>query len=158
MPLSRLVGKRACSATCMLTALKACASTPGRSRLCSAGRRASNRGLSLRCRFPNNIVGRVNVGGGLPPIAADQLTIIWLTHCYRGQAPSHRRYVVPVRMALTPTRPRTHIHPHRQHQNAAFHNHLPVAVHVQHRHAVIQAGNHQRPQQCAIYRAGAAAH
>jgi len=75
------------------------------------------------------------VGGGLPPIAADQLTIIWLTHCYRGQAPSHRRYVVPVRMALTPTRPRTHIHPH---PNAAFHN-LPVTVHIQHRHAVIQA-------------------
>ena len=70
---------------------------------------------------------------------SDQLTIIWLTHCYRGQAPSHRRYVVPVRMALTPTRPRTHIHPHGQHQNAALHNHLPVTVHIQHRHAVIQA-------------------
>ena len=79
------------------------------------------------------------MGGSLPPIAADQLTIIWLTHCYRGQAPSHRRYVVPVRMALTPTRPRTHIHPHGQHQNAALHNHLPVTVHIQHRHAVIQA-------------------
>jgi len=38
-------------------------------------------------------------------------------------------------MALTPTRPRTHIHPH---PNAAFHN-LPVTVHIQHRHAVIQA-------------------
>ena len=29
------------------------------------------------------------MGGGLPPIAVDQLQILSLTHCYRGQAPSH---------------------------------------------------------------------
>src|SRR5450830_1859295 len=29
------------------------------------------------------------VGGGLPPIAVDQSCMYWLTHCYRGQAPSH---------------------------------------------------------------------
>ncbi|TFY90979.1 hypothetical protein DYL61_19405 [Pseudomonas nabeulensis] len=30
-----------------------------------------------------------NVGGGLPPMAVGQLPTTWLTHCYRGQAPSH---------------------------------------------------------------------
>ncbi|CRN01790.1 hypothetical protein [Pseudomonas sp. 34 E 7] len=30
-----------------------------------------------------------NVGGGLPPMAVCQLQISWLTHRYRGQAPSH---------------------------------------------------------------------
>ncbi|PMU87744.1 hypothetical protein C1Y28_29940 [Pseudomonas sp. GW704-F5] len=30
-----------------------------------------------------------NVGGGLPPIALLQSCMFWLTHCYRGQAPSH---------------------------------------------------------------------
>ncbi|AZE64661.1 hypothetical protein C4K01_0433 [Pseudomonas synxantha] len=30
-----------------------------------------------------------NVGGGLPPIAVYQSTYLWLTHRYRGQAPSH---------------------------------------------------------------------
>jgi len=29
------------------------------------------------------------VGGGLPPIAEDQLQILRLTDCNRGQAPSH---------------------------------------------------------------------
>ncbi|PLR64379.1 hypothetical protein QCBJ_06475 [Pseudomonas sp. QC2] len=30
-----------------------------------------------------------NVGGGLPPMAVCLLMQIWLSHCYRGQAPSH---------------------------------------------------------------------
>ncbi len=30
-----------------------------------------------------------NVGGGLPPIAVDQLQVMWLAHRNRGQAPSH---------------------------------------------------------------------
>jgi hypothetical protein len=30
-----------------------------------------------------------NVGGGLPPMVVDHLCMQWLTHCYRGQAPSH---------------------------------------------------------------------
>ncbi|PMV34862.1 hypothetical protein C1Y27_06115 [Pseudomonas sp. GW704-F2] len=30
-----------------------------------------------------------NVGGGLPPIAVAQSGMYWLTHCHRGQAPSH---------------------------------------------------------------------
>ena len=39
--------KRACSATCTPTARKACASTPGRSRSCSAGPRASRKGAEF---------------------------------------------------------------------------------------------------------------
>ncbi|AZE89727.1 hypothetical protein C4J97_3028 [Pseudomonas orientalis] len=30
-----------------------------------------------------------NVGGGLPPMAVYQVYMLNLTHCYRGQAPSH---------------------------------------------------------------------
>ncbi|KJZ61984.1 hypothetical protein, partial [Pseudomonas marginalis] len=30
-----------------------------------------------------------NVGGGLLPMAVYQLMQIWLSHCYREQAPSH---------------------------------------------------------------------
>ena len=30
-----------------------------------------------------------NVGGGLPPMAVCQLMPLWLSHCYREQAPSH---------------------------------------------------------------------
>ncbi|KAB0510833.1 hypothetical protein F7R08_28650 [Pseudomonas extremorientalis] len=30
-----------------------------------------------------------NGGGGLPPMAVCQLMHLWLSHCNRGQAPSH---------------------------------------------------------------------
>ncbi|RZI20637.1 hypothetical protein EUX53_18745 [Pseudomonas orientalis] len=33
--------------------------------------------------------GDSTVGGGLPPIAVYQPPTYWLTHCHRGQAPSH---------------------------------------------------------------------
>ncbi|CRN02844.1 hypothetical protein [Pseudomonas sp. 34 E 7] len=29
------------------------------------------------------------MGGGLPSMAVYQVSHCWLTHCYRGQAPSH---------------------------------------------------------------------
>ena len=43
-----------------------------------------------------------NVGGAvrrfdLPPIAVCQLNRCWLTHCYRGQAPSHISFAVLLR-------------------------------------------------------------
>jgi hypothetical protein len=37
----------------------------------------------LKCK-PNT-----TVGGGLPPMAVDQLQLYWLTHCYREQALPH---------------------------------------------------------------------
>jgi hypothetical protein len=37
----------------------------------------------LKCK-PNP-----TVGGGLPPMAVDQLQLYWLTHCYREQALPH---------------------------------------------------------------------
>jgi malonate-semialdehyde dehydrogenase (acetylating)/methylmalonate-semialdehyde dehydrogenase len=47
-------GRRACSATCICTVRKACASTPGRSRSCNAGQRASVRVPSSSCRQRNS--------------------------------------------------------------------------------------------------------
>lgn len=49
------VGKRAYSATCMPMDLKAFASTPSKSRSCSAGRRVSRKALSSQCPYPNSM-------------------------------------------------------------------------------------------------------
>ncbi|KAA8559534.1 hypothetical protein FX985_05912 [Pseudomonas extremaustralis] len=38
--------------------------------------------------FVSDVLGK-NVGGGLPPMGECQLVHLWLTHSYRGQAPSH---------------------------------------------------------------------
>ncbi|MET4713711.1 hypothetical protein ACVKS2_001611 [Pseudomonas sp. PvP125] len=46
---------------------------------------------------------RSNVGGGLLPMAVCQLNIGWLSHCYRGQAPSHivsRRFLDQTRIEV----------------------------------------------------------
>ena len=50
-------GRRACSATCMPTAKKACASTPSRSPSCSAGRRASGKVPSSSCPRQSKLSG-----------------------------------------------------------------------------------------------------
>ena len=52
---------------------------------------------------------------------------------------------------LTPTPTRTNVHPHRQHQNAAFDDHLPVAVDIEHRHAVVEAGDDQGAEEGAVH-------
>lgn len=63
-----------------------------------------------------------------------------------------------VRSALAPVGPGDDVDPHREHENAALHDHLPVRVDVEHRHAVIEARHHQRADQRAIHGARAAAH
>ena len=60
--------------------------------------------------------------------------------------------------ASPPVRPRHDIDPHSQHQNAALHDHLPVCVDVEHRHAVIQARHHQCADQRTVDRSGTATH
>ena len=48
-----------------------------------------------------------------------------------------------VRSALAPVGPGDDVDPHREHENAALHDHLPVRVDVEHRHAVVEARHHQ---------------
>src|SRR5450830_616 len=50
----------------------------------------------LKCK-PNP-----TVGGGLPPMAVDQIQTYWLTHCYREQAPSHIDRVLAVEGRVAP--------------------------------------------------------